>query len=505
MQATPASAQSSGIAFHFPQPPIASAGSIGPNGSVNFVLRVTNNGAKDPGYTVYLCECDEQPGRTDGYASGDSTTVPAAQCFGVSQLPSDGSQIPCTTDANGLVNLTYHVPAQPPAQGRADWLASDNPTHATIHVVDHYVYTTVYRFGPSPIAPSGSLGPSAIVPVTLTAENGRDQGVANSVVYLSFLQATGGGSASVGLTALTATPTAFTLGSNGALQLNYTAPSTSPGVGQDSIVAQDAPSSPTGVNSDSYAFAAAAPSLSVGNVNVVEGDQPAATGPPSTPADFTVTISPPQAQKMTVQYVTICGFGDKGCGEDFSQRANPITVTIPAKATSTKINVPQFAYVGGLTGEPYSEGWYVELENPQLAGVAYGVVGRSVGEGVLLPDIEGSLQPLPDLYAGDAGLVPTMDTAGETLYFTVTLASQENSTVTFNYATVDGSAVATKDYVATSGTATILPGFTSFVIPVTVRPNAPPTTSLTFSLTISGASSGLTIARATGIGTILAS
>jgi hypothetical protein len=45
---------------------------------VTFVLKVKNNGVADPGGPVYLAY--------NSPASGDSTTVPAAQCGGVSQL-----------------------------------------------------------------------------------------------------------------------------------------------------------------------------------------------------------------------------------------------------------------------------------------------------------------------------------------------------------------------------------------------------------------------------------
>ena len=36
----------------------------------------------------------------------------------------------------------------------------------------------------------------------------------------------------------------------------------------------------------------------------------------------------------------------------------------------------------------FNEGWFVKIENPSI-----GVIGRSVGEGVLLPDVENDSQP----------------------------------------------------------------------------------------------------------------
>jgi hypothetical protein len=429
-----------------------------------------------------------------GHVAGDSTSVPPTQCNGISVLPSDGTLIPCTADSSGKVTLTYNAPAQTPAQGRADWVASATSSGGGQHAIDHYVYTTVYRFNPSPIATSGSLAAGAAVPVTLTAKDGLNHGVANSNVYLSFKAAPGGGSAKVGSTALTSSPAHFTADSTGTVQITYTAPLSLPSTGQDTIAVQDLPTLPQGKNSASYSFAASTPVISVGDVTVYEGDQN-----PGTPAQFTVTISPIQPNPVTVQYVSICGIGDKGCGEDFVQVFQPITVTIPANTTSTNILVRQFAYIGGNGGETYNEAYYVELVNPSV-----GVLGRTVGNGMLLPDVEGSSVPLPDLYTGSPSVVPTTDSGGVPLYFTVTLGGQLGSTVTFQYATANGSAIGGTDYTATSGTATILPGKTSAVIKVMVLPNSPPGSDKTFTLTISNATGGATISASTGTGTILA-
>ena len=127
---------------------------------------------------------------------------------------------------------------------------------------------------------------------------------------------------------------------------------------------QDLNKSPQEVNTDSYAFASGTPVVSIGDVDVYEGDQN-----PGTPANFTVTISPVQSTATTVQYVTLCGVGDKGCGEDFVQVFTPITVTIPANTATTTVLVRQFAYLGGKSddgvgGETYNEGWYVLISNP---------------------------------------------------------------------------------------------------------------------------------------------
>ncbi len=494
----PAIASSSGVHFAFPAPPIAPAGSIPAGGSLAFTLRVTNSGVADPGVTAYLCQCQDSAGAADS-VPGDSTAVPAAQCGGVGVLPTNGSLVACTTNSLGQVALTYHVPTTTVAQGRADWIAvSDTTSHPAHKAIQHYVYCTVYRFNSSPIARSGSLAGGASVPVTLTAQDGLDTGI-GSTAYLSFKAASGGGTASVGGTKLTTAPALFSTSTGGSLTITYTAPATRPSSGVDTITVKDGRTVSTELNTDSYSFASNTPVISIGNVSQVEGDQKDSHHH-GIASQFTVTISPAQPNPVTVDYTTLCGVGDKGCGEDFIQVNTPIPVTIPAGANSTTISLIQFSYVGGNAGETYNEGWYMLLSTPST-----GTLGRSIGEGILLPDVEGSTTPIADLYAGDAGLMPITNPGFAPMYFVVTLGALQTGTVTFNYATANGTAIAGTDYAAASGVATIPAGATSAVITVNLLSHAPPSSNKTFTLIISNASGGLTIARATGTGTVLAS
>jgi hypothetical protein len=479
------SAQTTGIGYAFGAPPIAPAGSLGPNQSVAFVLKVKNNVVADPGGPVYLSY--------NSPASGDSLTVAATQCGGTTQL--SRTPVLCTANSAGQVPMTYTAPAQPPAQAVVLFTAGNTASNPSISAVDHYLYATVYRFATSPIAAPGTLAANANVAVTLTADDAADQGIPNDTVYLSFTKASGGGSAKItGGATLTSTPTLYLTNASGQISLTYTAPATLPSAGADAIVVQDLHSSPQITNSDSYAFASSAPVISIGDSTIVEGDVQ-----PGTPADFTVTIQPVQATATTVQYITLCGLGDKGCEEDYVQVLTPATITIPAHASSAKILLRQFAYVGANAGETYTEGWFIDLMNPSA-----GVLGRSVGEGVLLPDLENGKTKIADLYAGGAGLVPTPG-SNEPMYFTVTLGAPLTISVTFNYKTTDGTALAGRDYTAASGTTTIAAGATSAVIPVTLLANAPPSANRSFTFTISNASGGVTIYTATGTGTVLSS
>jgi hypothetical protein len=484
----------SGIGFRFAHYPIATAGTIGPGQTVPLTLRVLNNGLPFPGGQVYLQYYNT------GHVNGDITTVPSGQnCVDgfnnpVTQFPTDGSVISCLADSSGNVAMTYTTPTPLPAQGHVGWIAETSSGHNSLRVIDHYVYTSVYRFTSSPVAPGGSLAPSASVPVTLTSEDGLNHGQPNYTVYMSFNQAAGGGAAAVGSTPLTSTPQLFTTDGTGALQITYTAPAVLPTGGQDAIVAQDllsaASSMPIETSSDSYAFSSSAPVLSIGDAATVEPDQH-----PGSPGAFTVTIAPVQKFKMTFQYVTLCGIGDKECSEDFTQVLTPRIVSIPANTSSVTISVTQFGYTADA--ESYNEGWYVELVHTSV-----GVVGRAVGNGMLLPDIEMGTSFVPLLYVGDVGVQPCADPGGVTLQFTITLAAAQGSPVTVNYATADGTAFAGVDYTSATGTATISPGQTYVLVPVVVLPGTPGT-ARTFSLTISNPSGGLTISRATGTGTLL--
>jgi hypothetical protein len=490
-----ASPTTGGLTYSFPAPPIGPAGSIAPGGSLSFTLR-TKVGGVAASATVYICQCLDAPGVHSG-VSGDSTTVPPSQCGGVSQLDGAGGTLTqCQTDSNGALVVTYHVPSTPPSQGRADWEAQNVPSGPASHkAVTHYVYCTVYRFSPTPIAAPGSLTSGASRTITLTAKDGLDHAIPGSTVYLSFKAASGGGSAKGGTTNLTSTPALFLADGSGSIAITYTAGSAT--TGQDAITAQDLPHLPQNTNSDTYAYAPGTPVISVGDVHVVEGDQL-----PGILADFTLTVSPKQSSPVTVQYVTLCGVGDKGCGEDFKQVGTPVSVTIPANTTSTTILVRQFAYIGGNAGETYNEGWFVQLLKPGT-----GILGRSVGEGILFPDVEGVTTALADLYVGEAAAMPVAD-GNVPIYFTVTLGAKLTSAVTFTYATSTGTgdtAVAGTDYAAVNAQATIPAGQTSIVIVVNLLPNAPPTSSKTFTFTISNASGGLTIARASGKGTVLSS
>jgi hypothetical protein len=74
--------------------------------------------------------------------------------------------------------------------------------------------------------------------------------------------------------------------------------------------------------------------------------------------------------------------------------------------------------------------------------------------------------------------------------------------VTVNFATANGTAVAGKDYVATSGTVTFAPGQTQATITVTVLADSSATTDLFFDVDLSNPVNNVLGGNGVGKGTI---
>jgi subtilisin family serine protease len=93
-------------------------------------------------------------------------------------------------------------------------------------------------------------------------------------------------------------------------------------------------------------------------------------------------------------------------------------------------------------------------------------------------------------------------TGGTSIDFVVSLDFASTATVTVDYATVDGTAVAGADYTSTSGTLVFAPGQTSQTVsvPILINPDASGTT--TFTLGLSSVSSNAEIDGGEGTGTI---
>jgi len=128
------------------------------------------------------------------------------------------------------------------------------------------------------------------------------------------------------------------------------------------------------------------------------------------------------------------------------------------------------------------------------------LAGRTVTGGRLDVAAAANVAPPVDI-AISGGSVVEGNTGVTQLAFTVTLSAVAASTVSVNYATANGTAMAGGDYLASSGTLSFLPGETVKTVLVDVLGDTAYETNEAFSVVLSAASANarITTASATGI------
>ncbi|MEB3190360.1 MAG: glycosyl hydrolase family 18 protein [Snowella sp.] len=107
---------------------------------------------------------------------------------------------------------------------------------------------------------------------------------------------------------------------------------------------------------------------------------------------------------------------------------------------------------------------------------------------------------LPSLTVGDVSILEG-NTGISYLTYTITLSAASQQSVSVNYATGNGTAIAGTDYTALSGTLTFAPGETSKTIKIAIQGDTLVEANETLNLNLSSAV-GATIAKAQAIGTI---
>ena len=197
-------------------------------------------------------------------------------------------------------------------------------------------------------------------------------------------------------------------------------------------------------------------------------------------AVFTVSLSTPSSQVVTVEYRTVDGTA--GAGSDYSTTSETLRFD-PLETTKT-IQVPVLT---DSLSEP-SEDFEVELRNPSRA-----TLDDARGVGTIAAD------PMPGLTIDDAAPVAE----GNDAVFTVTLHPQSSQVVTVEYTTEDGTADAGDDYTTIAETLTFSPGQTTKIIRVPVLVDSTQESSETFTVELS-TPMGTTLADSTGLGTITA-
>ena len=224
-------------------------------------------------------------------------------------------------------------------------------------------------------------------------------------------------------------------------------------------------------------FGANLPNISSSNISVTEPD----TG--SVNANFTVVLSPPSAQRVTVNYVTVGASAQRLI--DFTDVSG--TVTFEPGETSKTISVP----VLGDTIDETDETFNLFLQN---------AVGGSVTTPQLTCTILDNDAP-PTLTVSDVTSIEG-NSGTRNLTFTVQLSSQTSRQVSFDYATSDQTATAGVDYTPRSGTINFLTNQMSVNIDVTINGDTSIEPDETLQLTISNPQNA-SIARATATGTII--
>ena len=210
-----------------------------------------------------------------------------------------------------------------------------------------------------------------------------------------------------------------------------------------------------------------APTLSIGDVTVTEGDT----------AAFTISLSTAPGRDVTVTATTADGTAT--APGDYTHTTQ--TVTIAAGATSATFNV---ATTKDSTAEP-DETFTVALSAPANATLA-----DNSGTG--------TITDLPEVTIDSVSV-----DEGDTATFTVALSRSHSAAVTVTATTANGSAVAGDDYTARSAvTVTIAAGTTSASFTVATTEDTLDEPNETFTVTLAAPTNAL-IKTATGTGTIV--
>ncbi len=219
-----------------------------------------------------------------------------------------------------------------------------------------------------------------------------------------------------------------------------------------------------------------APSLFVDDIVVAEGSDGAAT------ATFTVRLSAATGTTVTVSFTT--ADGTALVNRDYLSASGELAFAPGETAKTVAVSVL------GDTVDEHDETFLLILSNPSHA-----TLGDGQAQATILDD-----DLPPSLSINDLSLVEGDANNGE-ITFTVTLSAASEKTITVNYATENGTALAGSDYEAVSGSITFAPGETTQTIRVVVFADTLGEDDEVFLVNLTNAAEA-SIARATGTVTI---
>ena len=219
--------------------------------------------------------------------------------------------------------------------------------------------------------------------------------------------------------------------------------------------------------------------ISIADATVTEGN----TG--TNTASFTVTLSAPSTQTVTVQYNT--AGGSAGSGTDFTAASGLLTFA-PGE-TSKTISVS----VAGDVVDEHDETFSVGLSNP-----TNGIVVDGLATGTILDNDAAPTVVIRDV-SGNEGRKNTTSV----FLFEVVLSAPSEKVVSVNFSTANGTATtADGDYVAASGTLVFNPGETLKRISVAVRGDNRRESNETFLVNLSSVTNAV-LGDGQAVGTIL--
>lgn len=214
----------------------------------------------------------------------------------------------------------------------------------------------------------------------------------------------------------------------------------------------------------------ALPALTINDVSLAEGNAG------TTSLSFTVTLSAAAAANVTVAYATANNSATDAPGvggTDYVPTAGTLTFT-PGQLTR-----PIVVQIVGDINDEANENFRVNLSAATNATIA-----DAQGVGTITDD---------DATPGLSTVAVTVGESIATTTFTVTLSAASGRTVTVNYATADGTAIAGgtagtggQDYVARTGTLSFAAGETSKTVAITINPDALDEPDETFAFTMTG-------------------
>ncbi len=222
----------------------------------------------------------------------------------------------------------------------------------------------------------------------------------------------------------------------------------------------------------------APPIITIDDVRIGEGNSGQRT------AAFRLKLSSPSGQVVKVNYATASGTATPG--SDYVQVAS-------TQVAFTTGNLYAYArvLVNGDTLNEASETFYVNLSGAQNATIA-----RTQAQGTILNDDSPPALSINDVSVSEG------NSGTKTLNFIVTLSNASGQNITVHFATADGIARLSSDYVAQSGDLTFTPGQTTKTISVVINGDTTIEGDETLYLLLSGATNA-SIGRGRGVGTIL--